>query len=321
MSNPSLRGLQAFEAVGRCGTVSAAAQDLGVSPGAVSQLVRNLELCLGLTLLERRGRRVELSSWGQLYYREVAKGFQQLSHAANVLTRARNESGIVLSALTSVASKWLSRKIFDWQSLCPGSAVRILGQEHEPRIGSEQVDFRITYGRRAYVHEHVANLFTDWVVPVCSPALIANRVLDCPQDILKFPLLNVEWEADYKASPQWKDWAALIDADGRQTFSGLSFTLSSSAIDAAVNGRGFVLGQLSMVQDEIASGILVVPFDIRMKLPESYYLAWDRTALEKPFGQKFHKWLVSVSKQQEAISAPTATPKHCRPGMIDDTFE
>src|SRR5690606_4665634 len=116
--------------------------------------------------------------------------------------------------------------------------------------------------------------FTDWVVPVCSPALIANRVLDCPQDILKFPLLNVEWEADYKASPQWKDWASLIDADGRQTFSGLSFTLSSSAIDAAANGRGFVLAQVSMVQDEVAAGSLVVPFDIRMKLPESYYLAW-----------------------------------------------
>ncbi|MCW0001151.1 LysR family transcriptional regulator [Pararhizobium sp. YC-54] len=308
MPTPSLRGLQAFEAIGRCGSVSAAAKDLGVSPGAISQLVRNLEQCLGLTLLERRGRRVELSSWGQLYYRELAKGFQQLSHAANVLTRARNETGIVLSALTSVASRWVSRKIFDWQSLCPESNVRIVGQEEEPRIGIEQVDFRITYGRRSYAHEHVANLFTDWIVPVCSPALIANRVLDCPQDILKFPLLNVEWEADYKASPQWKDWASLVNADGRQTFSGLSFTLSSSAIDAAANGRGFVLAQVSMVQDEVAAGSLVVPFDIRMKLPESYYLAWDRTALEKPFGQRFHKWLVGVAKQQDLISAPSSGP-------------
>ncbi|YCI06653.1 LysR family transcriptional regulator (plasmid) [Ensifer sp. D2-11] len=306
MPNPSLRGLQAFEAIGRCGSVSAAAEDLGVSPGAVSQLVRNLEQCLGLTLLERRGRRVELSSWGRLYYREVAKGFQQLSHAANVLTRARNETGIVLSALTSVANKWVNRKIFDWHSLCPESSVRILGQEQEPRIGIEQVDFRITYGRRSYVHEHVANLFTDWVVPACSPALIANRVLDCPQDILKFPLLNVEWEADYKASPQWKDWASLINADGRQTFSGLSFTLSSSAIDAAANGRGFVLAQISMVQDEVAAGSLMVPFDIRMKLPEGYYLAWDRAALEKPFGQRFHKWLVGIAKQQDLISAPNS---------------
>ena len=182
--------------------------------------------------------------------------------------------------------------------------MRILGQEQEPRLGAEEVDFRITYGRRSYAHEHVAVLFTDWVVPVCSPALIANGAPRCPQDILTFPLLNVEWEADYKASPQWKDWASLIDADGRQTFSGLSFTLSSSAIDAAANGRGFVLAQVSMVQDEIASGSLIVPFDIRMKLSESYYLAWDRTALEKPFGQRFHKWLLGIARQQDQYSAP-----------------
>lgn len=304
MPTPSLRGLQAFEAIGRCGSVSAAAEDLGVSPGAVSQLVRNLEHCLGLTLLERRGRRVELSSWGRLYYREVAKGFQQLSHAANVLTRARNETGIVLSALSSVANRWVGRRIFDWQSLYPDSNVRILGQDQEPRLGVEHVDFRITYGRRSHVHEHVATLFTDWVVPACSPALIENRVLDRPQDILDFPLLNVEWESDYKASPQWRDWANLIDARGRETFSGLSFTLSSSAIDAAQNGRGFVLAQISMVKDEVAAGSLVVPFDIRMKLPECYYLAWDRTALEKPFGQRFHKWLLGIARQQETISAP-----------------
>lgn len=303
MSKPSLRGLQAFEAIGRCGSVSAAAEDLGVSPGAVSQLVRNLEQCLGLTLLERRGRRVELSSWGRLYYREVGKGFQQLSHAANVLTRARNDTGIVLSALSSVASRWVSRKIFDWHSLCPDSNVRIVGQEQEPKLSEGEVDFRITYGRRSHAHDHVAHLFTDWVVPACAPALIANRVLGCPQDILTFPLLNVEWETDYKASPQWKDWAGLIKADGQQTFSGLSFTLSSSAIDAAANGRGFVLAQLSMVQEEVASGTLIVPFDLRMQLGESYFLAWDRAALEKPFGQRFHKWIVSVAKQQDTMSA------------------
>lgn len=306
MPNPSLRGLQAFEAIGRCGSVSAAAEDLGVSPGAVSQLVRNLEQCLGLTLLERRGRRVELSSWGRLYYREVAKGFQQLSHAANVLTRARNETSIVLSALTSVANKWVNRKIFDWQSLCPESSVRILGQEQEPRLGLEQVDFRITYGRRSHAHEHVAKLFTDWMVPACSPGLIAGHTLETPHDVLKFPP-QCGMGGGLQGFPAMEGLGSARAGGRRQDVLGLSFTLSSSAIDAAVNGRGFVLAQVSMIKDEIASGALVVPFDLRMKLPESYYLAWDRAALEKPFGQKFHKWLVGVARQQELLSAPSAT--------------
>ncbi|KQR26925.1 LysR family transcriptional regulator [Rhizobium sp. Leaf155] len=304
MHNLSLRALQAFDAIGRRGSITGAAEDLGVSPGAISQLVRNLEQSLGLTLLERRGRRVELSSWGRLYYREVSKGFQQLTMATNVLKRVSNEGGIVVSALSSVASRWISRKIFDWQALCPTAQVRIFGQDQEPRLGAEEVDFRITYGRRSYVHEHVAHLFTDWVVPACSPAVLAARPPQSPEDVLTFPLLNVEWESDYKASPQWCDWAKLVHANHSQQLSGLSFTLSSSAIDAAVNGRGFVLAQLSMVQEEIAAGTLVIPFDIRLKLSESYFLAWDRTALEKPNGQRFHKWILAAARQQERLSSP-----------------
>ena len=304
MSMPTLRGLQAFEAIGRCGTVSAAARDLGVSPGAISQQVRNVEQSLGLTLLERKGRRVELTSWGRLYYEEIAKGFQQFAHAAEVLERARNQSGIVLSALTSVVNKWVSRKIFDWQALYPDASIRILGKDEEPRIGFEQVDFRITYGRRVNAHEHYTELFTDWVVPVCSPGLLATRRLESPADILNFPLLNVEWEKGYLQPPQWSDWAKRVNASGGKTLSSLSFTLSSSAIDTAVSGRGFVLAQMSMISDELASGSLVIPYDIRMKLPESYFLAWDRAALEKPFGTAFHKWLVQISKKQALLSAP-----------------
>lgn len=305
MSMPTLRGLQAFEAIGRCGTVSAAARDLGVSPGAISQQVRNVEQCLGLTLLERKGRRVELTTWGRLYYEEIAKGFRQFAHAADVLERARNQSDIVLSALTSVVNKWISRKIFDWQALYPDASIRIHGKDEEPRIGFEQVDFRITYGRRVTAHEHYTELFTDWVVPVCSPGLLASRPLECPADILNFPLLNVEWEKGYLQPPQWGDWAKRVNASGGQKLSSLSFTLSSSAIDTAVNGRGFVLAQVSMISDELASGSLLIPYDIRMQLPESYFLAWDRAALEKPFGAAFHKWLVQISKKQALLSAPS----------------
>ena len=301
---PTLRGLQAFEAIGRCGTVTAAARDLGVSPGAISQQVRNVEQCLGLTLLERKGRRVELTSWGRLYYEEIAKGFRQFAHAAEVLERARNQSGIVLSGLTSVINKWISRKIFDWQALHPDAAIRVIGKDDEPRIGFEQVDFRITYGRRAAVHEHYTELFTDWIVPVCAPGLLWHRPIESPADILNFPLLNVEWEKGYLPAPQWSDWARMVNSSGGQRLSSLSFTLSSSAIDAAVNGRGFVLAQVSMIADELASGNLLIPYDIRMKLPESYFLAWDRAALEKPFGTDFHKWLLQISKQQALLSAP-----------------
>ena len=99
--------------------MSTAAKELGVTPSAISQQVRKLENHLGVTLLERIGRRVELTSWGVLLHKEVAKGFSQLNHSVDVLERARSQTGIVLTALSSVVNKWIGRKIFEWQALYP----------------------------------------------------------------------------------------------------------------------------------------------------------------------------------------------------------
>lgn len=306
MAMPPLHALQAFEAVGRCRTMGVAAKELGVTPSAVSQQVRKLEDHLGVTLLERIGRRVELTSWGVLLHKEVAKGFSQLNHSVDVLERARSQTGIVLTGLSSVVNKWIGRKIFEWQTLHPDANVRIIGKDDEPKLADGQSDFRITYGKSAEVHAHFAPLYTDWVVPACSPRLLGTRSLAEPADLLTFPLLNIEWESHYSRPPQWSEWAKLVGATVNEKLSGLFFALSSSAIDAAVNGHGFVLAQVSMIEDELQAGTLIVPFDIRLPLPESYYLAWDRAAFEKPFGREFHTWMMAIAKKQSAASSPNS---------------
>ncbi|MFT2215294.1 LysR family transcriptional regulator [Rhizobium giardinii] len=304
MAMPPLNALQAFEAVGRCATMSTAAKELGVTPSAISQQVRKLEGHLGVTLLERIGRRVELTSWGVILHKEVAKGFRQLNHSVDVLERARSQTGIVLTALSSVVNKWIGRKIFEWQALYPEANVRIIGKDDEPSLSDGQSDFRITYGKRAEVHAHFAPLYTDWVVPACSPRLLGARTLSTAADLLKFPLLNIEWESHYSRPPQWSEWAQLVGATVNEKLSSLFFALSSNAIDAAVNGHGFVLAQVSMIEDELRAGTLVVPFDIRLPLPESYYLAWDRSAFEKPYGREFHMWVMGIAKKQSVASSP-----------------
>lgn len=303
----ALRALQAFEAVGRLGSVTAAAVALGVSPGAVSQHLRKLEAHLGVSLIERRGRRIAMTALGHLYHAEIAKGFLQFEEAGRVLARARNTGGLTLSALSSVVNKWIGRRIFDWQAVHPDAQIRILGQDAEPRLGIDEVDFRITYGLRGSPHPHSTALFRDWVVPACAPALIADHAGPVgPTEILHHPLLHVAWEAHFSTFPHWRDFAQTAGVDFAEAGSGLSFTLSSSAIDAAVNKRGFVLAQMSMITDELAAGTLVVPFDLRLPLPESYFLAWDRSALDKPHGQAFHGWLTALGRRQGLASAPVA---------------
>lgn len=301
-----LKGLQAFEAVGRCGSVSAAALELKVSPGAISQQIRKIESFLGVTLLERNGRTVELTQWGRLYHQEISKGFEQFAAAEQILERARNENALVLSALSSVVNKWIGRRIFDWQALHPNAHVRIVGRDKEPRMGFDDIDFRISYGSDVLQHEHYTVLFRDWVVPACSPALIKGKAPSATQ-LLQYPLLHVEWERHFTPYPSWLEFAAKTGAALEETAAGLSFTLSSSAIDAAVNKRGVVLAQMSMIADELEAQTLIIPLDIRIPLRESYFLAWDRAALEKPHGRQFREWLVAISRQQGLVSAPAPT--------------
>ncbi|MBP1860518.1 LysR family transcriptional regulator [Rhizobium herbae] len=303
MKTVPLRGLQAFEAVGRCGSVTAAALELNVSPGAVSQQIRKIEEYLGVALLERRGRNVELTSLGRIYHREISKGFNQFALAQQSLDRARNESSLVLSALSSVVNKWIGRKIFDWQALHPDANVRIIGRDKEPQMGFDDVDFRISYGSDVIQHEHYTELYRDWVVPVCAPGILQQETLT-PAGIFGYPLLNVEWEKHFTPYPRWSEFAQKVGIEYREAPAGLSFTLSSSAIDAAVNKRGFVLAQVSMIEDELAARTLVIPVDIRLPLPESYFLAWDRSALQKPFGLQFRNWVMAISRVQAGLSKP-----------------
>jgi DNA-binding transcriptional LysR family regulator len=277
--------------------------ELNVSPGAISQHIRKIESFLGVTLLERSGRRAELTVWGRLYHREISKGFEQFALAEQVLERARNENALVLSALSSVVNKWIGRRIFDWQALHPDAHVRVTGRDREPRMGFDEVDFRVSYGSDVLQHEHYAELFRDWVVPVCSPALLGDST-PSPQGLFGFPLLHVEWERHFTPYPSWAEFAAKVGVQLKETPPGLSFTLSSSAIDAAVNRRGIVLAQVSMIRDELEARTLVIPVDIRISLQESYFLAWDRSALQKPFGREFRDWVIAIARQQAQISAP-----------------
>ncbi len=299
--------LQAFEAVGSLGSVTAAANALGVSPGAISQQIHKLEAELQFSLLERSGRGLTLTTWGRIYHAEIKKGLGILSDAESMLKRAHADSGLTISSLTSVINKWIGREIFSWHAQYPGALINLVGTDVDPDLRNEEVDFRIYYGESTK-YEAYTQLFTDWVVPACAPELIAGRPPVGVADILEFPLLNIVWKSSFKPAPTWSEWASSVGLSFDHVDRGLTHTLSSSAIEAAIAGRGFVLAQYSFITDELKNGRLVIPFDHRVSLRESYYLAWNRSSLQKPFGKQFHRWITSAGRRQNAISAPRNHP-------------
>ncbi|ODN72397.1 LysR family transcriptional regulator [Methylobrevis pamukkalensis] len=251
---PPLRSLQTFEAVGRIGSIGGAARELGVSPGAVTQQIHLLEADLGLQLVERAGRGVALTTWGRRFHRRIAGAFAELREARDDIDRARRSGNLTVSALSSVAARWLGPKLYDWQAAHPDSLVHVHGTEGEPVFGDGTVDFRISYGDRVSGYERSAALFTDWVVPVAAPGLVGTTPLSDPRDILRCPLFGIDWEPYFKSPPSWSQWFRGLGIDTGPLKMALTFSLSAQAIDEAIAGRGVVLAQCSMIGGEVAAG-------------------------------------------------------------------
>lgn len=299
-----MRAIQAFEAVARCGGVAVAAEELGVSPGAVSQQLRKIEAALNVRLFERHGRSLALTSWGRVYYENVRIGFDQLRWAQHALQLARSKQGIAMSALPSLAL-WLQPLLLEWRASHPGLCVRLIGTHGEAVLQDERIDFRVSYGSDVRKYDRSAELFVDSVVPVCSPEFLRAHPVGSEADIFKAPLIDIDWEVRHRQPPSWDDWARSVGLPSPKLTSDLAFSVSASAIDAALDGGGFVLGQVSMILKHVRHGRLVIPIDRRLRMPEPYFLAWDRDALDRPFGADFRAFIIAAARRQADLSDGT----------------
>jgi len=296
-----MRAIQAFEAIARCGSVAAAAEELGVSAGAISQQLRKIETDLNVRLFHREGRALKLTSWGRAYYPKVRTAFDQLRRAQQSLTLSRSRRSIVLSALPSLAV-WLRRYLLGWRASHSGVSVSLLGTDKESGLQEDSIDFRICYGTDARRYDRFAELFVDAVVPVCSPGLLKQRPVRTEADIMSAPLIDIVWDARHRSAPSWNDWAWSVGLGTQEPRSDLAFSQSDAAVDAALAGGGFVLGQISMIADHVRSGELVVPIDRRLTLPEPYFLAWHRDTLDRPLAAEFRGALIAAGRQQAVVS-------------------
>ncbi len=299
---PPMRAIQAFEAIVRCGSVAAAAEELGVSSGAVSQQLRKIERELDARLLERDGRSLALTSWGRIYYEQVRTAFDELRRGQRRLQVARGKQGVVISAPPSLAT-WLQKPLLNFSESQPGISLRLIGSEREPVLQEEGIDFRVCYGTDARRYDRFSDLFCDAVVPVCSPEFLREHPVRSEADILACRLIEVVWDSRHRQPPSWKDWAWSCGLAPPHATSPLAFSLAGAAIEAAQDGGGFVLGQLSLIEGYVRRGQLVIPIDRRLKLVEPYFLAWERDALDRRVCADFRNALVAFARTQQAAAA------------------
>lgn len=304
---PPMRAIQAFEAIVRCGSVAAAADELGVSSGAISQQLHKIEHELGVKLLKRDGRSLTLTSWGRIYYEQIRTAFDELRRGQQRLQIARARTGIAISAPPSLAI-WLQRPILQWSSENPAVSLRVIGSEREPALLDESIDFRLCYGTDARRYDRFSELFRDAVVPACSPEFLRDHPVKSEGDVLAHPLIEIAWENRHRPPPSWADWAWSVGLSPPRQSSQLTFSLAGAAIDAAQDGGGFVLGQVSIIAEHVRRGRLAVPVNRPLNLPESYFLAWERDTLDRPICADFRNALIAAGRQQQELSAGSEMP-------------
>ncbi len=301
---PPLRALQIFNIVGRCGGIAEAARRLGISTGAVSQQMKLLEDSLGISLMVKDGKRIRLTAVGERYHRTCAAAFESLQVGRAEVELAKNASNMRVSALPSLMSKWLAPQVFGWQDQYPEVNLFLEARHAEPATDGYDIDFRITYSDRVPDTGNAIELFRDCIIPVCNPALLQGRdPITAAEQILDYPLLSVDWLPSFASPPSWRDWFAEQQVDCPQLRDGHRvFSLSSMAIQAAIENRGFALAQYSMVRADLQAGLLHIPLARPLFLLSSYYLTWSSSAFDKAWCRDFHRWLIARGKEQHELN-------------------
>lgn len=283
----------AFEAAARAGSFAAAAEELSVTPAAVSQHLRTLEAYLGLRLFSRAAHGVVLTEEGRRVLPGLQEGLRSISGAIDLLGHRSAGACVRVSASPSFASRWLLPRIHRFHRAHPCIDVRIESTPHVVDLNEENVDIAIRYRREPGDDAAGQRLLEEHVFPVGSPALVESVASagDAAEILRRLPLIHDTNALARSHLPNWSGWLAQHGITGVDTTRGL-FLDPSLAVQAAVEGRGLLLGRSVIVIDDLMAERLVRPLSQASKSPNGYYLVISDRARGAPRVAAFREWLL-----------------------------
>jgi len=290
---PSLRGLQAFDAAARTGSFAAAATELGVSPAAVSQLVRMVEQQFGRKLFHRQNRRIILTEAGRDVLPRLTAAFDELKQVSRQLRGEQNRPSLTVSVPPSMVNGWLPNEIADFIALHGVVDISMRGEDDPAPLATGQIDLRLSYGIFHHPMHMLREIATDAVYPVCSPRFLeANGPFGDAGNLLAAALIHTDWGPLAATYPSWPAWFAAQGLGTSRTIQhGLVVNGSRAALDLAEAGLGIALGQGVYVGPLLAAGRLAVAIDKPLLLGQPYCLTIREASLRKPIVALFADWL------------------------------
>jgi LysR family transcriptional regulator, glycine cleavage system transcriptional activator len=296
---PGLRTLRAFDAAARHLSFTRAADEMGVTPAAISNQIKELEDQLGVDLFIRTSRSMRLTKEGEILRIAADESLETLAKALHRIKRLENRNQIRVSSTPSVAAKWLVPRLDGFLSAFPSADVRIDVSNTLVDFERDDVDVAIRFGAGKYPGLRADLLFQDTLSPVCSPSLITKeKPLEVPRDLLRHTLIHLDWQASGSPWPNWRMWmqaAGIKEFDDKR---GLHFGQTSLTIQAAIDGQGVALGDSNLVADDLAAGRLVKPFELSLKAPDSfsYFVITRLNTDDAPLVNAFRDWCLAEAE-------------------------
>ena len=285
---PSLNALRAFEAAARHLSFTRAADELGVSQGAVSHQVKLLEAQLGLPLFRREHHGLVITLAGHSYLQVVRSAFDQLALGTEQLLQHERSGTLTVSMSPNFAAKWLVDRLGRFVAEQPSIDLRISATVKHIDFAQEDVDLAVRHGTGSWPDLHVTPLCVEEIFPVCSPALLGGaHPLRVVGDLRHHTLLHDSTRGDW---PIWLDAAGLTDFRPAQT---LTFDQTATVIDAAVAGQGVALARSALAATDLIAGRLVRPFTLSLPAPFAYYIVCPKATAQRGKIAAFRAWLLS----------------------------
>ena len=293
---PGTRALRTFEAAGRHLNFTRAADEVGLTPAAVSYQIKEMEDQLGVVLFTRSSRSIQLTPAGAVLFEAAADALDSLQRAAGRARRmTRGSAHLRISLSARFAANWLMPRLPRFRAAHPGLELMFDITDQIRDFDADDVDIAIRFGNGKYEHALSDRLFDMVVAPVCSPRLLETGPrLREPRDLFHHTLCYLDWKTDGMVWPNWRMWmeeAGIRDFDDSRC---LAFPDSSHVVQAVIEGGAVGLADLAMIANDLAQGRLVRPFDIGVSVTGeyAYHLVYPESSGQDPRVLAFRAWML-----------------------------
>jgi len=283
---PNLAALRAFEAAARHDSFSRAAEEIHVTPGAISHQIRALEEELGLPLFTRNGKRIAITEAGRHFAGAIRNALTEIAAATDMLQAQGGRQRLVVSSPPSFASRWLAPRLWKFIDRYPDIEVILQSSSHLNDLARDGIDVGVRFGLGNYPGLKAELIMEDFYYPVASPNYRQGRLPSSPQQLRDCVLLRMDGLEE-----SWLPWFRLAGLDLPDPAGGLVTQDSSLTLRAAADGAGVALTRHAIASQEIAAGELVRLFDIAWKSERAHYFVCHAETLNKPQVGHFRAWL------------------------------